>query len=250
MSILERKRLQNLACEAESLDDGRLDQTTASESRRLDCIYDNDPLGFEKNPQNETQKMQAQDPLEEIDLGNGTTKRPTYISTKVGSEIKANLVEVLNKYKDCFARDYDEMPGLDQSVVEHRLPIQPGKKPVKQHPRRFTLNVTSKIKQEIERLLKSRFIRTTRYVEWRANIVLVIKKNETLRICIDFRDLNNTTPKDEYSMSMAEILVDSTIGFEYLSLLDGYSDYNQILIAEEDVPKTAFQCPGVLGTYE
>lgn len=48
--ILERKRLQNLASEAESLDDGRLDQTTASESRRLDCIYDNEPLGFEKNP--------------------------------------------------------------------------------------------------------------------------------------------------------------------------------------------------------
>ena len=123
--------------------------------------------------------------------------------------MKAKLVEVLTKYKDYFSWDYDEMPGLDQSVVEHRLSIQPGKKPVKQHPRWFTLNVTSKIKQEIERLLKSRFIRTARYVEWLANIVPVIKKNETLRFCIDFRDLNNTTPKDEYSMPVAEMLVDS-----------------------------------------
>lgn len=99
-SIMERKRLQNLACEAECLDDGRLDPTTDSESRRLDCIYDNEPLGFEKNPQNESQKMQAQDPLEEIDLGNGATKRPTYVSTKVGSEIKVRLVKVLTEYKD------------------------------------------------------------------------------------------------------------------------------------------------------
>ena len=70
-------------------------QTTASESRRLDCIYDDEPLGFEKNPSNELQKMQAQDPLEEIDLGDGVTKRPTYISTKVGSRMKAKLIEVL-----------------------------------------------------------------------------------------------------------------------------------------------------------
>lgn len=63
--------------------------------------------------------MQVQDPLEEIDLGNETTKRLTYISTKVGSEIKARLVEVLTEYKDYFAWDYDEMLGLGRSVVEH-----------------------------------------------------------------------------------------------------------------------------------
>lgn len=129
--ILERERLQNLACEAEGLKDGQLDQTTTSKSRRLHYIYDNEPLGFEKNPQNESQKMQAQDSLEEIDLGDGTTKSPTYISTKVGSEMKDKLVEVLTEYKDCFAWDYNEMPCLSRSVVEHRLPIQPRKK---QHP--------------------------------------------------------------------------------------------------------------------
>ena len=47
-------------------------------------------------------------------------------------------------------------------------------------------------------------------------------------------------------MSVAEMLVDSAAGFEYLSMLDGYSGYNQICIAEEDVPKTAFRCPGAI----
>ena len=51
-------------------------------------------------------------------------------------------------------------------------------------------------------------------------------------------------------MPVAKMLVDSAAGYEYLSMLDGYSGYNQIFIADEDVPKTAFRCPGALGTYE
>ena len=132
------------------------------------------------------------------------------------------------------------MPGLDRGLVELQLPIKPGKKPVKQCPRRFAPEILSKIKTEVERLLKCKFIRATRYVEWIANIVPVIKKNGTLRVCIDFRDLNAATPKDEYPMPVAEMLVDSAAGHEYLSMLDGYSGYNQIFIAEEDVSKTAF----------
>src|ERR1044072_2849971 len=142
------------------------------------------------------------------------------------------------------------MLGLKRELVEHRLPIKDGKKRIKQTPRRFTPAVLTKIKAEIERLLRCRFIRTTRYVEWLANIVPVIKKNGSLRICIDFRDLNTATPKDQYFMPVAEMLIDSAAGFEYLSMLDGYSGYNQIFIAEEDVAKTAFRCPGAFGTYE
>ena len=104
----------------------------------------------------------------------------------------------------------------------------------------------SKIKEEIERLLKSKFIRTARYVEWLANIVPVIKENGKLRVYIDFRDLNATTPKDEYAMPVAEMLVDSVAGFKYLSMLDGYAGYNQIFKADDDVPKTVFRCPGAL----
>lgn len=91
-----------MAREAKEVEDGRQDQITALETQRLDLIYDNEPLGFEKNPSNELQKMQAQDPLEEIDLGDGITKRPTYISTKVGSKMKVKLIEILIKCKDRF----------------------------------------------------------------------------------------------------------------------------------------------------
>ena len=142
------------------------------------------------------------------------------------------------------------MSGLSKDLVELKLPIKIGKKLVNQTPRRFAPAIMSKIKEEIERLLKSKFLRTARYVDRLANIVPVIKKNGSLRICIDFRDLNVATPKDEYAMPVAEMLVDSAVGFEYLNILDGYSRYNHIFITEEDVPKMKFRCPGALGTYE
>jgi hypothetical protein len=52
-------------------------------NQRLDCIYDNEPLGFEKDQISSNQRMQAQDPLQEIDIGDGPIKRPTYISNKL-----------------------------------------------------------------------------------------------------------------------------------------------------------------------
>lgn len=76
------------------------------------------------------------------------------------------------------------------------------------------------------------------------------KKNRTLRVFIDFIVLNVETPRDEHPTPVAEMLVDSVVDFKYLSMLDGYSGYNQIFIADEDVPKTVFRCPRALGTYE
>jgi len=127
-----------------------------------------------------TTKIRARDPLEEVDTGDGSVKRPTYVSTKIPKEFRDRIVELLKEYKDCFAWDYDEMPGLSRKMVELKLPIRPGKKPVKHIPRRFAPQILPRIKEEIERLLKCSFIRTARYVDWLANVVLVKKKNGTI----------------------------------------------------------------------
>ncbi|PNX85794.1 hypothetical protein L195_g041868, partial [Trifolium pratense] len=118
-----------LALEANDLNNG--------EKQRLDCIYDDEPLGFEKDPHSSIQRMQSQDPLQEIDIGDGSVKRPTYINANIDPSLRERMVELLKYYKDCFAWDYSEMPGLSRNLVEHRLPLRPDKKPVKQLPRRF-----------------------------------------------------------------------------------------------------------------
>lgn len=64
------------------------------------------------------------------------------------------MILLLKEYKDYFAWNYDEMPRLSRALVELKLPIKPGKKPIKQIPRSFAPEIMSKIKEEIERLLR------------------------------------------------------------------------------------------------
>ena len=73
------------------------------------------------------------------------------------------------------------------------------------------------------------------------------KKNEKLRVCIDFRDLNKATPMDGYPMPIADMLVDAAAGHKVISFMDGNAVYNQIFIAEEDKAKIAFKRPGAIG---
>ncbi|KAM1184237.1 hypothetical protein ACFX15_013225 [Malus domestica] len=198
----------------------------------------------------EDHRPQVKDPLEEINVGTADDPRPLFISALLPQQMKDELRALLTEFKDCFAWSYHEMPGLDRTLVEHELRIKPGCKPFRQPPRRFSTEVQLSIKDELVRLLKAGFIRTARYVEWLANIVPVLKKSGALRICIDFRNLNLATPKDEYTMPISDLLIDAAANHEMLSFMDGHAGYNQIFIAEADVHKTAFRCPGALGTYE
>ena len=190
------------------------------------------------------------DELEEIDIGPGDRPRPTYISSTLPKEYKKELIELLKEYRDCFAWEYYEMPGLSRSIVEHRLPIKPGYRPYKQPPRRFKSELHEPIKAEITKLYEAGFIRPCRYAEWVSNIVPVWKKNGKMRVCIDFRDLNKATPKDEYPMPLADEFVNAAAGYKIIIFMDGNAGYNQIFMAEEDIHKTAFRCPGAIGLYE
>jgi len=121
----------------------------------------------------------ADDLLEE-DIGNGDKPRPTFISAKLDSECKQQLTDLLKEYKHCFALDYTEMPGLNRSIVEHRLPIKSGFRPYQQPARRCNPNILPDIKVEITKLIEAKFIRQCRYAEWISNVVLVYKKNGKL----------------------------------------------------------------------
>ena len=79
------------------------------------------------------------DALEEVDIGDGDRPRPTFISVMLDPEYKQELVELLKEYRDCFAWKYYEMPCLDRSIVEHRLPIKPGYWPHQQGSRFYQI---------------------------------------------------------------------------------------------------------------
>ena len=70
-----------------------------------------------------------------------------------------------------------------------------------------------------------------------------MKKQRTIQVCVDYRDVNNTCPKDNYPTTFIDQIIDDCVGCEIFSFMDGFSDYNQINICPKDQYKTAFICP-------
>lgn len=151
--------------------------------------------------------------LEEINLRIGEgTPRPMFVSAALESGIRKELILLLQEYSDVFAWHYEELPGLDTKLVSHNLSVFPNSKLIKQAPRKYQLELEEKIKEEIEKLRKAGFIQPTQYPLWLANIVPVKNKNGQIRVCVDFRNLNKSCPKDEFPLSHVDTLVDVTSG--------------------------------------
>ena len=72
------------------------------------------------------------DDLEEVDIGPGDKPRPTFISKRLDPSLRELMIALLREYRDCFVWDYTEMPGLDRSIVAHRLPLKKGFRPFQQ----------------------------------------------------------------------------------------------------------------------
>ena len=72
------------------------------------------------------------DDLEEVDIGPGDKPRPTFISKRLDPSLRELMIALLKEYWDYFTWDYTKMPGLDRSIVEHRLPLKKGFRPFQQ----------------------------------------------------------------------------------------------------------------------
>jgi hypothetical protein len=92
-------------------------------------------------------------------------------------------------------------------------------------------------------LLDARFIYPILDSEWVSLLVIVPKKNEKWRVCVDYRALNKATQKDHFPLSFIDQVLDSLSGKKFFSFLDGFSGYNQIKIAPQDQDKTTFTSP-------
>ena len=120
-------------------------------------------------------------------------------------------------------------------------------KPVKQKLRRIKPEWTLKIKEEVEKQYNAGFLWVVNFPKWLANLVPEPKKDGKVKMCVDFRDLNKASPKDDFPLPHIDILVDNTAGHALLLFMDGFSGYNQIKMAPEDMEKTSFITPW--GTY-
>ncbi|KAG7583508.1 Ribonuclease H domain [Arabidopsis suecica] len=176
----------------------------------------------------------------EVVLEEDKPDRKVRIGVTLIGEIKEALIELLRKNKTSFEWSAADMPGIDPSVICHKLNVDPSFKPVKQKRRKLGVERAKAVNDEVDKLLKIGSIREVQYPEWVANTVVVKKKNGKDRVCIDFTDLNKACPKDSFPLPHIDRLVESTAGNELLTFMDAFSGYNQIMMDPEDQEKTSF----------
>ena len=130
------------------------------------------------------------------------------------------------------------MPGLDTDIVVHRLPTREDCPPIKQKVRRMRPDMSEKIKAEVMKQFNASFLAVTSYPQWVDNIMPVPKKDGKVRMCVDYKDLNRASPKDDFPQPHIDILVDNTTQYKVFSFMDEFSGYNQIKMDPEDMEKT------------
>ena len=141
------------------------------------------------------------------------------------------------------------MTGISPTQGSHRLNVAPSARPVRQKVRRFHLDRHLVIQTEVNNLLHNGFIRVVKYPEWLANVVVVLKKGNKLRVCMDYTDLNDVCPKDSFPLPRIDQIVDASVGHGVLFFLDTFSGYHQIPMHPPDAEKTSFITPRGLYCY-
>ena len=170
--------------------------------------------------------------LEDVLLQEDDLEKFTRIGTNMKEKAKEDLVQFLRKNIDVFAWSHEDMPGIEPNVIIHRLNVYPLSKPVHQKKRVFAPGRDNAIKEEVQKLTTTQFVREVYYPDWLANVVMVKKANGKWRMCVDFIDLNKACPKDSYPLPCIDQLVDSIAGHQLLSFMDAFSGYNQIKMDE------------------
>ncbi|KAJ4748790.1 polyprotein [Rhynchospora pubera] len=155
----------------------------------------------------------------------------------VPQPVPHQLQPVLMEFDHIFLEP-SELPP--KRSIDHTIPLKEGSKPVSIRPYRYSYFQRGEIEKIIEDLLANNFIKPSTS-PYSSPVLLVQKKDHTWRLCIDYRQLNETTIKNKYPIPIIDDLLDELKGAAYFSKVDLRSGYHQIRMAESDTFKTAFR---------
>ncbi|KAL0556381.1 hypothetical protein IC582_004894 [Cucumis melo] len=154
------------------------------------------------------------------------------------TDVSLSSEPVVRDYPDVFP---EELPGLPpHREVEFAIELEPGTVPISRAPYRMAPAELKELKVQLQELLDKGFIRPS-VSPWGAPVLFVKKKDGSMRLCIDYRELNKVTVKNRYPLPRIDDLFDQLQGATVFSKIDLRSGYHQLRIKDEDVPKTAFR---------
>jgi hypothetical protein len=114
--------------------------------------------------------------LDTIELEDGHPEKTTKIRANLPPKMKESLAQFLKNNKDVFAWSHEDMPGINPSIISHKLNVDPSLRPIKQKRRVFAPERNNAIMEEVDKLLTTNFIREVFYPDWLANVVMDITR--------------------------------------------------------------------------
>jgi hypothetical protein len=158
----------------------------------------------------------------------------------IGGEVKVQIhdLDIVRDFSDVFL---DELPGIPPPrEVEFGIDLVPGTKPISRAPYRMAPAELEELKKQLQELMDRGFVRPS-ISPWGAPVLFVKKKDGSMRLCIDYRMLNQATVKNKYPLPRIEDLFDQLRNAKVFSKIDLRSGYHQLRIKDEDIPKSAFR---------
>jgi hypothetical protein len=160
-------------------------------------------------------------------------------------ELPLKKILVVCEYADVFP---DELPGMPPDrYIEFAIELQPGTSPISKRPYRMPPAELAELKKQLQELLDKGFICPSTS-PWGCPALFVKKKDESLRLCIDYLPLNAVTIKNKYPLSRIDVLFDQLVGAKVFSKIDLRSGYHHIKIRASEILKSAFSTR--YGLYE
>ncbi|XP_070667824.1 uncharacterized protein [Malus domestica] len=202
--------------------------------------------------------------LKYVFLGEDQTL-PVIISSSLTAQEEDKLIRVLKEHKPAIGWTLADIKGISPTTCMHRILLEEGAKPSREAQRRLNPPMLEVVKKEVIKLLDcgviypisdSRWVSPVQVVPKKSGVTVVKNEEQELvptrvvtgwRVCIDYRKLNAMTRKDHFPLPFLDQMLERLAGYQFYCFLDGYSGYNQIVIAPEDQEKTTFTCP--FGTF-
>ena len=153
-----------------------------------------------------------------------------------GSDLKV----LLEEFKDVFPTGLPKVLPLERSEVDHAIDLIQDARPVCKPPYRLGQAQHLEVEKQLQDYVDKGFIKPSNS-PWASPILLVKKKDGSMRLCVDYRALNNLTIKNKFPIPRMEDLFDQLEGAKYFTKIDLRSGYHQVRIKAEDVSKIAFR---------
>ncbi|GJV57547.1 putative reverse transcriptase domain-containing protein [Tanacetum coccineum] len=170
--------------------------------------------------------------------GERTKEKARHLMRAKAKEQKQEEMVMVRDFPEVFS---DDLLGLSPiREIKFRIELVPREIPVRKPPYLLAPSKMEELSGQLKELQDKGFIRP-RSSPWGAPVLFVKKKDGSFRMCIDYRELNKLTIKNRYPLPRIDDLFDQFQGSQYFSKIDHRSEYHQLRVHEDDIPKTAFR---------